>query len=428
MPTHDWTGTDVIPNGSGSAVRADLNDALLALFSQNSNGSAPTTTVAYMLWADSNEGYLKIRDSASSSTWHKLFKLNGEWDPLKLVNGTAGTPSLQFSASGTDTGLYSPGADQVAITTAGVQRVNFNGATEVVFNDVSADVDFRIEGNNEPNLFKIDAGNDQVQVKNLNGGPLAGTRNLLINGALTINQRGYVSGTATTTANQYTVDRWRVVTSGQSLSFSSVFGVNVVFPPAGGVEQVIEGENVVAGTYTLSWVGTATAQIKEGAGSFSTVLNGGQVYLAGGFDVTVRFSGSGSDTFSLAQLEIGSVATPFERRNYGLELALCQRYFFRIPAGQGYESFWFTTGTSSLVMYPKQMVPLRAAPVMSPATVTTETTYHTTASGTITRSLTFATSIDSVGQVRIYAAETTSAFGLMGVTAFQSNIDLSAEL
>jgi hypothetical protein len=30
-----------------------------------------------------------------------------------------------------------------------------------------------------------------------------------------------------------------------------------------------------------------------------------------------------------AQLEVGSVATPFERRDYGRELAMCQRYYYR---------------------------------------------------------------------------------------------------
>jgi hypothetical protein len=164
MATYNWAGTDIIPNGNGSAVRADLNDALLALFSQNSNATAPTTTVGYMLWADSNAGYLKIRDSSNPGLWYNLFTLTGEWSPLKLVNGTAAYPSLQFTSSGTDTGLYSPGTDQVAITTAGVQRVNFLGSTEVVFNDGGADVDFRIEGDTKPNLFKVDAGTDTVSV------------------------------------------------------------------------------------------------------------------------------------------------------------------------------------------------------------------------------------------------------------------------
>jgi hypothetical protein len=36
-----------------------------------------------------------------------------------------------------------------------------------------------------------------------------------------------------------------------------------------------------------------------------------------------------------AQLEEGSVATPFEARPYSMELALCQRYYYRITAANG---------------------------------------------------------------------------------------------
>jgi hypothetical protein len=44
--------------------------------------------------------------------------------------------------------------------------------------------------------------------------------------------------------------------------------------------------------------------------------------------------GQQSGTFDIAQvqLEEGSVATPFEQRPIGLELALCQRYYYRISA------------------------------------------------------------------------------------------------
>jgi hypothetical protein len=231
--------------------------------------------------------------------------------------GTATTPSIAFTGD-LNTGIYSPGADQCAISTGGVERVEFGG-TEVIFNDGGADVDFRVEGDTRPNLFKIDAGLDQVQVENLNGGPLAGFRNLLINGNPTINQRSYVSGAATIGANQYTLDRWRVVTTGQSISFTDSANVRTVTAPAGGCEQVIEGLSILSGTYTLNWTGTATATVDG-----SAVAKGGNVTLTGGTDATVRFI---NGTFSLAQLEPGTVATPFEQRSRGIERLLCQRYY-----------------------------------------------------------------------------------------------------
>jgi hypothetical protein len=76
--------------------------------------------------------------------------------------GSSGLPSLSF-VSDPNTGIYSPGADQVAISTNGIDRVEF-GTSEVVFNDDGVDVDFRVEGDTKTNLFKVDAGTDAVSV------------------------------------------------------------------------------------------------------------------------------------------------------------------------------------------------------------------------------------------------------------------------
>lgn len=65
------------------------------------------------------------------------------------------------------------------------------------------------------------------------------------------------------------------------------------------------------------------------------------------------------------QLEAGSVATPFEHRPYGVELALCQRYYYRKTAASanaerlGAGLIYNTTTAQILFNYP---VPLRAMP------------------------------------------------------------------
>ena len=118
MAQHDY----VIANGTGAAVRSDLNNALAAIVSQNSGATEPATTYAYQWWADTTTSLLKLRNSANSG-WITLFQLDGEWSTIALENGTAAAPSIYFKDSGTDTGIYSPGADQVAISTGGTGRL-----------------------------------------------------------------------------------------------------------------------------------------------------------------------------------------------------------------------------------------------------------------------------------------------------------------
>jgi hypothetical protein len=177
-------------------------------------------------------------------------------------------------------------------------------------------------------------------------------KNIIINGDGKINQRAYVSGTATSGANQYTLDRWKVVVSGENLTFTGTDAGRVMTAPAGGVEQVIEDKNIAGGTYVLDWQGTATATVDGNA-----VAKGGTFTLTANTNATVRFT---SGTFSEVQVEQGSVATPFERRPYGTELALCQRYYYHQQA-TGTDDYFSnshnasTTLARGLISFPVQM-------------------------------------------------------------------------
>ena len=289
---------------------------------------------------------------------------------LVAPTASASTPGIVFSGD-TNTGIFSPGADQFGIATNGVERVEF-GTTEVVFNDGGADVDFRVEGDTNASLFKIDAGLDQVQVANLNGGPLAGFRNRIINGNFDIWQRGT---STTTTGNTYLADRWlsafstggTVSQETSNLPTASRYAWKFVASASNSFLQM--GQQIEYGncidlqntTVTISFMARA---VTTNSGSTAlifrtrTIAGVDGVCLFTGTDVSsaltlttswTRYTvtrtlpatfGSLSLEFALSshvsgdgimlaqvQIEPGPVATPFEQRPIGTELALCQRYF-----------------------------------------------------------------------------------------------------
>ena len=66
------------------------------------------------------------------------------------------------------------------------------------------------------------------------------------------------------------------------------------------------------------------------------------------------------------QLEKGSTATPYEWRNYGTELAMCQRYFYSMGGTSTYEQFGYISSTAAtdgrcIVYLP---VPMRTRPTI----------------------------------------------------------------
>jgi hypothetical protein len=276
-------------------------------------------------------------------------------------------------------------------------------------------------------------------------------KNRIINGQMTISQRGTSFAGLTNGTNGFTLDRWFWNESGTSTAVQTVAQSTSV-PSNGGfsqslqvttttaqpilasnntyrVGQPIEGFNIA----DLMW-GTASAKsvtLSFWVRSSLTGTFGGVVYNNGlvrcyvysytinaadtweyktvtidgdttgtwatnnTFGLAVEFSlGAGSDylttpgswgstrvhaptgqvnvagtlnaTFYITgvQIEVGTQATSFEYRQYGTELSLCQRYYFRFSASGGGIKFGIasnatTTKAYAITNFP---VPMRAEP------------------------------------------------------------------
>ena len=209
----------------------------------------------------------------------------------------------------------------------------------------------------------------------------AGRKNLLINGNFQVSQRGtYTSATASTSG--YFLDRWRVDRNGTA-TVQHTSGHDIPGTPAIckaiklvqsttasnylGIRQKIETpEQYIGRTFTYSaWVrsNTSNARIEcyipgtspntyigpahSGNGeweylSFTFTLNSGtpttfhaDVFIdSGAYGNTTITAGQYLES-TMLQLEFGRVATPFEHRSYGEELALCMRYYQKIFSEPG---------------------------------------------------------------------------------------------
>ena len=99
MATHDY----VLDNQSGANFRADLNNALQAIVSNNSSASEPATMYAYQIWVDTSNNLLKIRNS-SNNGWVTLPISITSDNTVDINGGTVnGVTSFSFSSGQTVT-------------------------------------------------------------------------------------------------------------------------------------------------------------------------------------------------------------------------------------------------------------------------------------------------------------------------------------
>lgn len=135
MSQHDY----VIANGTGSAVRSDLNNALAAIVSQNSGATAPATTYAYQWWADTTTGLLKLRNAA-----------NNAW----LTTGQLGTANLGLIPAGSASIVNADVNASAGILASKLSFTQSGGSTRTVdakLKDTVSAADFGAVGDNSTN-------------------------------------------------------------------------------------------------------------------------------------------------------------------------------------------------------------------------------------------------------------------------------------
>jgi len=167
-------------------------------------------------------------------------------------------------------------------------------------------------------------------------GTAFGSRNKVINGGFTINQRGYVSA-AVLAAGAFGHDRWKAGASGGDYSFTQIASnTQITIAASKSLIQVIEDKNVSNTSYMLSWTGTAQARYGVNSATPSGAYASSPILITGQTVGTVMSIEFNTGTLGTVQLEPGTVITPFGTRLITDELELCQRYYQRISlAGAG---------------------------------------------------------------------------------------------
>jgi len=182
MATHDY----VLANASGAAFRTDLNNALAAIVSNNSNSSEPSTMYAYQWWADTSANILKLRNSANNA-WISICNLDGTIIADRVVTASIADDAITQALVAND----AIGADELASNAV----VNASVASDAAIAGSKIAPDFGSQTVQTTG---------SVETPSIASGQL-GNRNIVINGAMQVAQRD----SSSTTSGMSTVDRFK---------------------------------------------------------------------------------------------------------------------------------------------------------------------------------------------------------------------------
>ena len=95
----------VVANGSGSAVRADINGQLAAVFTNHSGATQPSSILEHQWWYDESANILKIRNDADNG-WLSVIDFNSAAEgALHVPVGTAAATAIR-PAGDTNSGFF----------------------------------------------------------------------------------------------------------------------------------------------------------------------------------------------------------------------------------------------------------------------------------------------------------------------------------
>jgi hypothetical protein len=127
-----------------------------------------TNTHALFVEGSGNNVGIGTSTLTSSSGYHTL-SLNGSTGG-QLSFQTGGSGKHFIFSSATDLNMYSAVDGALRFSTNNLERLEMTSSS-TIFNDIGADADFRIESNDNANMFHVDAGSNGVGIGTTGNGP-----------------------------------------------------------------------------------------------------------------------------------------------------------------------------------------------------------------------------------------------------------------
>jgi hypothetical protein len=376
----------IVPGG-GSGAFAGRTDQV-ALF-EDGGWTFLTPRPGWQAWvADEGEHNLWTgtewrRDSPLSGLGASLWGVNGTADATTRFVVQAQASLFNHAGAGHQVKLNKAAAGETASL---LFQDGYSGRAEIgLAGDDDLHLKVSADGSGWAEALVVDRTTGEVA---LPATPWAGAQNLLINGDLQINQRGFAGGVLA--AGAYGFDRWKAGPAGATLSLAGY----ALTLPTGAIVQPVEpalwGVASFAGLpLTLSVEGLAGGNLSVSIGSVSGVITAGSgrrgvtLTPAAGDTGPLAVSiapASGAVTLARIKLEFGRRASGWMARPSTIEEALCARYYWRHEAALALDAYQAAGGAAQQAI----MLPVRMRAVPSAAFAVTGATNVTAGSEVLT--------------------------------------------